>query len=188
MRHLAPILLALCLAAPAAAQDRATDRGEPVRWATDGPLVYSYGDNIGPDLRSVVELALHRWERATGADLATPYGPHCASWDVLIDVERLNPDGPPDCGSWDCDEAGHLEHVIWDFAPDHPGVITAASMVLDATLSRAEAIGPALHGWGHLFGLEDSESVCTVMSWTPSGHIFPTARDAAAVRAIVEAH
>ena len=183
-------LLPLLLLAPtlAAAQPRMVVDGAPVAWDHDGPVVYSYGDEIGPDLRSVVELALYRWEKATGVDLAEPYRPGDTERHVLITAADLNPDGPPDCdpldaeGGWYCDDAGHLERV--DFTTDAaaPWVILRAVLTLEASLSRAEAIGPALHGWGHIWGLEDCESARSVMTATPAGHMWPTIADVLVVR------
>ena len=182
MRHLAPILLALCLAAPAAAQSRlTTDDGEPVTWGRDlttAPLVYVYGDTIEADQRAAVEIALYRWQLATGETLAIPYSPATLAIDVLIDADALG--GLPDDVAWNSAAVGRLEHVAFFFASTEPAVVVNAVLLVEADLSRCETLGPAVHAWGHLLGLDDTDDPRSAMTAVPAGHVAPTAVDAAA--------
>ena len=179
-----PIFIALCLAAPAAAQPRlvAAD-GEPVTWGRDlvaEPLVYFYGDNIEADQRAAVEIALHRWQRATGATLAIPYSPGVVGGlDVMIDADRLSV--LPDDLAWDADVEGQIEHVAIFSSRSAPSLVLSAVLLLDSSLDRAEAIGPALHAWGHVLGLDDTDDERSVMTSHAAGHVAPTPADAAAV-------
>lgn len=171
MRHLAPILLALTIAIPASAAD---------------PIVYSYGDEIDAGQRAAVEIALYRWERATGLHLAQPYTAGNGSISLLVDAADLI--------DWWHDDRDGLEDV-WSVAGPDDGtpleyVQTVADadlviMLIDVSLSRVEAIGPALHGWGHVFGLDDARGPCahlSVMSPHSVGHAWPTRDAVAAVR------
>ena len=182
MIRILPILLALCLAAPAAAQPRlvAAD-GEPVTWGRDlttAPLVYVYGDSIEADQRAAVEIALYRWQLATGETLAIPYSPATLAIDVLIDADSLG--GLPDDVAWNSPAVGRLEHVAFFFASEAPAVALSAVLLLEADLGRCETLGPAVHAWGHLLGLDDTDDPRSAMTATPAGHVAPTVADAAA--------
>lgn len=179
-----------------------TKGGLPTRWYKAPPFIYQYGVDLAPCHRAAVELALWRWERHVGMELARPYRVGDDQVDILIagdDLYKLEFDpseftvpapgmgvggGPMELrpmADFDTHDTG-LEFV-YGWVPVHtPDVFVAMTFLLERTGTRAELLEPALHGWGHCLRLAHSDRVIDVMHEHPAGHARPSPAEVRAIR------